>query len=183
WELPAPNSPARGRAAQSGQRCDPDPEAEAAGAERRWAEPTSMRSRLRSMVDRPMPLTIASSSALLNGPLAARWATISSALDGPTLTSTRARVSASAVLMLTLSLAAAQPSISSDSSRLAKTVLNAFMVLLLGVWILPHRAQGPSPTGTHSVPFPHARAHRRTCLHRPGHAAPPRRKSLKHRRR
>src|SRR5690606_4917731 len=38
-------------------------------------EPMVIRSRLRSIVFRPMPLTRASSSALLNGPLALRWAT------------------------------------------------------------------------------------------------------------
>jgi len=55
-----------------------------AGAAGARAPPTLIRSRLRSTVFRPIPFTLASSSALLNGPLALRYSMIASALAAPT---------------------------------------------------------------------------------------------------
>src|SRR3546814_1280038 len=55
--------------------------------------PNDRRSRFFSTVFRPMPLTIASCSALLNAPFFFRYATIASALAGPPLTRTRSLVS------------------------------------------------------------------------------------------
>src|SRR5690606_40069700 len=74
---------------------------DAPAAAGRAGAPTVTSSRLRSTVFRPMPLTRASSSTLLNGPLALRWATMASALAGPMPTSAASSCAASAVLMLT----------------------------------------------------------------------------------
>src|SRR3546814_16797891 len=77
-----------------------------------------------------MPLTIASCSALLNAPFFFRYATIASALAGPTLTRTRSMVSTSAVLMLIRSPASAPPDSTSESSSEVKMVLLNAMVRL-----------------------------------------------------
>src|SRR5690606_3857522 len=59
---------------------------------------------------------------------------MASALDGPTFTSTRSSVAASAVLMLTFSAASALPAIASESSRATSRCLIVFIPVLLGLW-------------------------------------------------
>src|SRR5690554_5652675 len=59
---------------------------------------------------------------------------MASALDGPTFTSTRSSVAASAVLILTFSAASALPAIASESSRATSRCLIVFIPVLLGLW-------------------------------------------------
>src|SRR5690606_14937551 len=92
---------------------------------------TKMLSRFCSTVRSPMPFTWASCSGLWNGPLALRWATMASALAAPTLCSTRSSVAASAVLMLTFSVASALPASSRDSASVENSALSLFMSDLL----------------------------------------------------